>query len=115
MYLIVEDNPNCAADERVFAETGEKKSVSYVQLEKPNGNGVVWCNVVAVDEGGGFAPAAAARVNDSSDGTAWLIFGGAWGLRFREENSKEAWSLTNASQWGRAFLLMDGGGASIKF
>jgi len=113
MYLIVDDNPNCGGEERVFAESGEKRPVQKVQVDSPDGI-PVWCEVTGVEEGGVFVPAVATRVEDSSDGTAWLIYGGLWGIRLRMTPSSP-WSLNDKTQWGRPFLVLDGSGAGIKF
>jgi len=114
MYLLIEENPNCAPDERVFSTSGEKRGVNQVLIDLP-GQGATWCDVCGVEENGAFGPAFGQRVEDSSDGTAWLIFGGTWGLRLRPEKSESAWSLTDSAQSGRAFLVLDSSGTSIRF
>jgi len=113
MYLIVEDNPNCSGEERVFAENGPKKPVARVFLDK-NG-GPKWFDVIGLDEGGKETVAVAQKVDDSSDGTAWLIFGGQWGLRFRPTESPDKWDLQNKKQWGLPLIVLDTGGKEIEF
>ena len=49
MYVIVEENPNCAPDERVFPTFGAARSVSQVQTDLPTG-GTGGCDVTGVDE-----------------------------------------------------------------
>lgn len=115
MYLIVEENPNCAPDERVFSTTGEKRPVRRLHLENPKTRSVAWCDVAAVEETGAFGQAHARRVEDSSDGTAWLVFGGNWGLRLRPSDTPGNWSINDSSQWGAPFLVLDSSGSSIEF
>jgi hypothetical protein len=105
MYLLVEENPNCAADERMFADAGTDRPVLQAQVDSPRGN-TGWCDVAAVDEGGRFGVARARQVEDSAAGTAWLVTGGAWGLRLRPAGAG-AWSLTDSAQWGVPFLVLD--------
>ncbi len=105
MYLLVEDNPNSAGEERVFAEAGPEKSIRKVHLDLPSGE-TAWCDVTGVDEGGVFAPARTRLMDDSAAGTAWLVTGGSWGLRMRPAGSGE-WSLTDKNQWGVPFLVLD--------
>lgn len=114
MYLMVEENPNCANEERVFSTSGEKRVVTQLHLDKP-GHGAVWCDVAGVEEGGSFIQAFGQRVEDSSDGTAWLVFGGDWGLRLRPDGDKASWSLVDKNQWGLPFVVLDSSGSSIRF
>lgn len=114
MYLMIEENPNCAPDERMFAHHGEPVRVAAVHAD-PSGTGSRWYAISAVDSNGSFHPAEAIRIDDSSDGTAWLIFGAAWGLRLRPAESVEPWSLNDAEQAGVPFLVVDGSGATIRF
>jgi hypothetical protein len=113
MYLVIEENPNCVADERVFSESGKTKPVAQLNVEQPSGIRA-WCDVMGVEEGGVFAPAQAVQVEDSGAGNAWLIFGGSWGLRFRPSGSTAEWSVTNSSQWGVPFKVLDFSGEDIK-
>lgn len=114
MYLIVDENPNCATDERVFSTSGEKRAVKRLHLDSPLTRPASWCDVAAVEAGGAFGTAFAQRVEDSSDGTAWLVFGGAWGLRLKTSGN-DSWSLQDNSQWGKPFLVLDSSGAAIDF
>lgn len=45
-------------------------------------------------------------VEDSGSGVAYLLYGGNCGLRFKPYESAAPWSLTDAGQWGEAFLLL---------
>jgi hypothetical protein len=115
MYLSIEENDNCAADERMFSTSGAKRTVAKIQLENPRSKVAEWCEVSSVCEDGTFGPAHAQMIEDSSDGTAWLIFGGTWGLRFRPSDQSVPWSLSDHHQWGLPFLVLDSSGTSIQF
>jgi hypothetical protein len=114
MFLVVEENPNCAAEERVLAESGPHKDVLEVEATSPQRK-EAWWMVTGVDEGGKFIPAKCVRVDDSADGTAWLVYGGAWGLRMKATGDSSAWSLDDKNQWGLPLLVLDSSGSSIKF
>lgn len=115
MYLIVEENPNSLSDERVFSTSGEKRGVSKLNLPNPRTKATIWCDVTGVTENGHFEKAFAQRVEDSSDGTAWLVFGGSWGLRLRDGDNPSPWSLDNPDQWGLPFVVLDSSGTAIQF
>jgi hypothetical protein len=55
----------------------------------------------------GPCPACAAKVWDSGDGVALLIYGGDEGIRLRAADSDAPWDLTDPSQWGEPCLLLD--------
>jgi hypothetical protein len=114
MYLIIEENPNCLGEERVFSESGPLKLVKKLNLDAPDGKRA-WFEVAAVDEPNTFSPAHGVQVEDSGAGNAWLIFGGNWGLRFRITGSADAWSLDNPAQWGTAFKVLDIAAEDIEF
>lgn len=112
MYLIIEENPNCPPEERVFAASGPQRKVKRVEVTPPSQMNAVWCDVAAVDENGAFDVPTAQRVEDSADGTAWLVSGGAWGLRLKISG---AWSMSADDQWGVPFLVLDSSGNGIEF
>jgi len=114
MYLIVEENQNCSAEERVFSSSGEEKIVLSVQVETPDSS-VSWCDVVGVEESGQFTHAKAVQVEDSGAGLAWLVYGGLWGLRFRKKGDTTEWSLENKRQWGEPFKVLDISAQDIHF
>src|SRR5882672_2747132 len=114
MLITVEDNPNCGGDERMLRDNGKKRQVARMNVETPAG-GSTWCDVTGIDQGGSFVPAYATQVEDSSAGSAWLIFGGSWGLRFRPAGQKVPWSLEDKNQWGEPFKVFDLSGGDIQF
>ncbi len=104
MYLTIEDNPNCDSIEgRVFNEREASRPILQV-LQTRQGKDV-WCNITGLDSTGKSCPAVARKVDDSGDGTCYLVTGGAWGLRLTH----------NTQQWGESFLLLPGDGADLRF
>jgi hypothetical protein len=114
MYILIEENPNC--DEvpgRVFNDQGEPKPVGEV-LRLRQGK-EIWCEIAAVDAGLKPRPAMGRKVDDSGDGSCYLVYGGAWGLRLKESGSSGEWSLESPDQWGEPFLLLSADGKDIRF
>lgn len=117
MYLIIEENPNCADYERVFSEQGALRTVKAIFAESPKGDRG-WWDIVAVDgvnKKERFSPAQAVLVEDSGSGIAWLVFGGMWGLRCKPINDTAPWSLQNSTQWGLPLKVLDSSGLDIQF
>lgn len=112
MFLVIEENPNCRPDERVFPTSGTSRTVKKLNVKKPGG-GEGWHEVIGVGSDKSFQPAQALQMEDSSAGVAWLIFGGDWGLRFKSND--QPWSLDDTQQWGEPFLVLDISGTAIQF
>lgn len=113
MHLFIDENPNCSPEERVFSAHGKIKLISQVQLDRAPW-GVAWFDVVGMDDTGKITPVQAQLVDDSADGTAWLVTGGPWGLRLRKEGSTDKWDLKNSNQWGVPFLVLDRFGTDMR-
>lgn len=111
MFLAIEESPNSPADERVFSESGDARVIDRLLIDDPKGVST-WCEAASV-ESGAFGPARAVQVEDSSAGSAWLIFGGGWGVRFKPAGLDEAWSLSDQRQWGAPFLVLDSATAIV--
>ncbi len=101
----VEANPNCEGiDQFVRNELGPPRAIVAINAEV-NGKDSL-CDVVGVGADGQWVPAYACKVADSSDAFAFLIQGGAWGIRMRPEAYRhESWDLKNKHQWGEPFKL----------
>jgi len=110
---MVEENPNTVGDERMFSTSGDQLTVQRVRWATPTG--LSWCDVSSVNEDQTFSSTKAVQVEDSGAGNAWLIFGGAWGIRLKPVGSTEDWSLTSKTQWGLPFLVLDISAADIEF
>ena len=104
MYLVIEENPNCGPEERVFSTSGKGRPVLQVEIDRP---GAASWEASAVDENGVFRPVEAFMVEDSGAGVAWLVRGGDWGVRLRPADRPSPWSLEDKSQWGAPFLVLD--------
>lgn len=116
MPVLVEipENPNCEAmDAQVFQCRSGARMVAEVLCER--GEGLTWCTVTGIAEGGAPCPASACLVDDSGDGACYLVTGGAWGLRLQTAGRSDAWDLDNQAQWGATYFLLSGDGASLKF
>ncbi|MEE8517935.1 MAG: hypothetical protein V3S98_02285, partial [Dehalococcoidia bacterium] len=57
----------------------------------------------------GPCPAYAAKVWDSGDGVALLVYGGDEGIRLKHADSDADWDVANPDQWGEPCLLLDPG------
>lgn len=104
MYLRIDENPNCEPVERVFQERSEPRIVIGV-LRMRDGQ-ERWCSITGLDENGKTIPAQARKIDDSGEGTCYMVTGGAWGLRLRDPSGVE---------WGEAFLLLPADGADLRF
>src|SRR5436190_20676531 len=114
MHLSVEENPNCDPQEpRVFQERDAPRVVSHVLRSR--GGKDLWCPVVAVEPGGTTGPAFARKVDDSGEGTCYLVYGGRWGVRLKDPVCKDPWTFLDPHQWGEAFLLLPADGSDLRF
>lgn len=103
MYLEVEENPNCEATPlQVFGELSPPRPVRQMWLDRDGKRAL--CGITGIERGGAPCPAYAQKVQDSGAGVSFLIYGGAWGIRFKPvEYEKEPWDLTNSRQWGEPY------------
>jgi hypothetical protein len=107
VYLDVEDNPNCAGrDPMRYRELGPVYPLAKVRIFDRRDEGE-WCRVTAVGPGReSWRPAGVRRVEDSGVGTAYLVFGGEWGIRLCPIESQGPWNLEDRTQWGEPYLLL---------
>ena len=92
---------------RRFRQIGPPRSVRQVRLFDRNPKGeLYWVTGWQSDEANPICPAHAVPVEDSGEGTAYLLFGGNWGLRFKPVAPDGPWDLRHPHQWGEGFLLM---------
>jgi hypothetical protein len=107
-YIEVESNPNSAMSaNQVYKNLTEPYRVAAVRLFEGDPEGRLfditgWSSA----EGGSPCDAFAVKVEDSSAGEAWLVYGGDWGLRLRPTESMEDWSLDAADQFGESHLVL---------
>lgn len=104
VLIQIDENPNCAAwDGQVFQPRTVPREISHVRSEREGT--AVWCEITGLDEAELPCPAMACIVDDSGDGTCYLVFGGAWGLRLKDDSST----------WGVPYMLLPGDGADLRF
>lgn len=103
LMIDVEPNPNCEAITMVFREIEPPRRI--MKLKVYDDRGERWCRVTGLDSDGRSSPAYAQKVEDSGEGVAYLIYGGAWGLRFKPDDSRESWDLEDPDAWGEAYKV----------
>jgi len=102
--IVVEDNPNCAGcGEIVFTPIEASKPIGGLIASGALGDEPF--DIVGVEPDGKWIPAYAQKVADSGDGTAFLIYGGTWGIRMRPRKSAEPWNFSNPQQIGESHKL----------
>ena len=100
VLIRVEPNPNCeGVDGLVFQPRTPPRTIVQVRMEQG------WSDIEGLDEGGQPCPAMACMIDDSGDGAAYLVFGGDWGLRLRN----------NAGVLGAAYLVLPANGDDLRF
>lgn len=114
MLLRIEENANCeAVDGRVFNEVSTPRPVRQV-LRARDGQ-EVWCSITGLEDGSHLCPVFARKVQDSGEGTCYLVYGGAWGVRLKAPECTDDWSLNDVHQWGETFLLLPPDGQDLRF
>ena len=105
MNIEVEQSPNGPSSEQfVFKELGKPRRIEAIRVEIRGRETL--CEVTGVERGGKWMSAHSIKIADSSEGHAFLIYGGSWGIRLRPEPfSKESWDLSNSNQWGEPFKI----------
>jgi hypothetical protein len=101
----VEPNDNCpVAASQVWRNIGEPFAVAQVRVYEGEPGGSL-CDVTGWSAAGPVA-AYAVRVEDSSAGAAYVVYGGEWGIRLRPAGPDAPWNLQDASQWGETHLVL---------
>ena len=106
MYLDIPASENLPeAVMATFRETAPGKPVQALRLWRHGA--WHWCAVTGWDEHGAV-PAVIQPIEESGDGPARLVHGGALGLRLAEHDgaSSMRWDLADAAQWGEPFLIV---------
>lgn len=105
IFVDVEAGENCPYPlQQVFSALEVSRPVSQVRLYEDDQHGALYDVVGWANNGP--CPAQGAKVEDSGQGHAYLIYGGEEGLRFRPSGSAEPWNLAAADQRGEASLLL---------
>jgi hypothetical protein len=107
-HIEVEANENTPMTAmQVYKNIGEPFRVSQVAIYEGMPEATVyevtgWSSV----EGGLAVAAYAVQVEDSSEGSAYLVYGGDWGIRLRPVTSDQAWSSDAEDQFGETHLVL---------
>ena len=108
MFFEVESNPNTESSVFLrFKEMHPPRRVSQIKTydRSPQGE---WCWVVGWtdDPVNPVGSALAQRVEDSGAGTAYVVYGGIWGIRLKPVSFQEDWDLKSPHQWGEPYLSL---------
>ncbi len=90
---------------RVFHDLEPPRPVTQVRLERRPGE-LEWCHVTGWTVDGTPCPATIQKVDDSGDGTAFLLHGGDAGLRLQPASQPTPWQLDQPHQWGEPFMIV---------
>jgi hypothetical protein len=108
MYLDLDANDNLpAAAMATFKETAPGRRIAAVRLLRAGA--WTWCAITGWDDGA--VPAWSTPIEESGDGPARLLHGGAQGLRLaaiaaREDAGAVRWDVRDQAQWGEPFLIV---------
>ncbi len=105
MQIEIKENPNCEASEQfVYKELGPSRPIRAIKVLERGKE--IFCEVVGVEKNGLFTGAFATKIADSGAGFAYVIHGGAWGIRLRPEaRTCEDWDFSNKHQRGEPFKI----------
>jgi hypothetical protein len=107
-HVDVESNDNTPMmAQQVYKNLGLPFRVTQVRIFEGEPEGVLhdvtgWSS----RDGGTPVDAYAVQVEDSSAGSAFLVYGGDWGVRLRPADSDEPWSLEDPGQFGETHLVL---------
>jgi hypothetical protein len=107
-HVDVEANDNTPMmAQQVYKNLGLPFRVVQVRIYEGEPEGTLH-DVVGWSSAGGGSPvdAFAVRIEDSSAGAAFLVYGGDWGVRLRPAGSEETWSTGDAAQVGETHLVL---------
>jgi hypothetical protein len=105
MFLRFDDRgPLGFIDDRVFSETSEPQAVRQVLIQRKGHD--LWCDIQGLDVKGSLTAAQARKVQDSGEGTCFLVYGGAWGLQLTDPATRETWH--------EPFLLLPPDGSTLR-
>lgn len=107
-YVDVESNPNSPMSaNQVFHNIDLPFRVVQVRIFEGEPDGQL-CAITgwSSKDNGSPVEAYAVRIEDSSEGAAFLIYGGDWGVRLRPAEDDVSWSHENGSQWGEPYLVL---------
>ncbi len=106
--LEVEDNDNCPGlPLMTYQLLGRSVRVAQVNIAGPRWpEQLHWVTGWQSEGGGSPCPAYYARISDSGAGSAFLLYGGDWGLRFKRGSESGPWDVDSPEQWGEPWLVL---------
>jgi hypothetical protein len=109
-YTHVEVEPNDNTPmmaQQVYKNLGVPFRVAAVRIYEGEPEGSVFAVTGwSSREGGSPVEAYAVQIEDSSEGAAYLVYGGDYGIRLRPIDSDAPWSLDDPSQAGDTHLVL---------
>ena len=102
-HVEVEPNPSCPMSaNQVFKNLGDPFAVAQVRIFEGEPGGRL-CAVTGWSSAADGTPVAAyaVAVEDSSAGTAYIVYGGDWGIRLRSADATPQWRLEGRRPVGR--------------
>jgi hypothetical protein len=107
-HIEVEANDNTPMmAQQVYKNIGVPFPVARVRIFEGEPDGQL-CTITGWSSAGGGTAiqAYAVHIEDSSEGAAYLVYGGDYGVRMKAVDSDEAWDLTSGNQWGETHLVL---------
>ena len=107
-HVEVEANDNTPMmAQQVYKNTGVPFPVSHVRIYEGEPDGQL-CAITgwASKDGGSPTTAYAVQIDDSSEGSAFLVYGGDYGVRLKAADSGEGWDIASSDQWGETHLVL---------
>jgi hypothetical protein len=109
-YTHVEVEPNDNTPmmaQQVYKNAGVPFPVSQVRIYEGEPDGQL-CAITGwtSKDGGSPTTAYAVQIDDSSEGSAYLVYGGDCGVRLKRADSGEAWDIASMEQWGETHLVL---------
>ncbi|MEK7215679.1 MAG: hypothetical protein AAB289_08810 [Chloroflexota bacterium] len=106
-FLDVEAGDSCPYSmQMVFSTLGEPRRVDRVRIYHRDPEGE-WCAITGWETDNTPSPAWAARVEDSGQAMAFLVYGGSNGIRMAPQAiDAPDWAIHAAGQWGESHLLL---------
>jgi hypothetical protein len=107
-HIEVEPNDNTPMmAQQVYKNIDLPFPVSHVRIYEGEPEGTLFTITGwASTEGGTAVPAYAVQIEDSSEGVAFLVYGGDWGVRMRPADSAANWSIDDPEQVGETHLVL---------
>lgn len=104
MQIEILPNENCPEDGQfMFVESGKPRKIKSIMAYV--GGEDVRCRIAGVYDGGVFGDAWAVQIDDSGEGTAYLIYGGQWGIRLSRGDADPTWDVADKGQIGEAYRI----------